>query len=561
MVIFSKQCRKSNTLTIIITCFLVWASANANNDKASAHIIAAEEALAEQRYKEAATEYRIAAGFSDNASVAATATRVGYSYGFNQDALKSARRWLKLDAESKEGLLYIAQIYLRIGKIRDSRRNFEKLLRLGDGPIDQQLLRLIPMLGRENPEYAYKLIGQLARPYGDSAYAHYAVGVIALDAGYNEVAKERAQEAIELNPDWVRPHLLYARSILVSGNEAEAIDYTARLIGDNPKPDPEARLELAIMLVSAGRDDDALSQVNQVLLEQPQRTDGLRLMAIINFRLNRLDAAKADFEDLLATGNYRTDAYYYLGRIAQRRTDLDDAISFYGQVRDGSTAVESQGRVAGILLQNGEVGKALEHLNRFAERNPVYAIDMLRVKAQVLVSLERYQEALQYFDRVAAYRPEDESSHLARAELLLRMGDVEEAIRQYRVAVKRWPDSAISLNALGYSLADLTDRFDEAERLIRRALNMQPDNAAIIDSWGWILYRRGKNEEALEYLQNAYQKLRDPEIAGHVIEVLWVMGRHGEAITTIDKAQILFPESKILDRLRERINAESTLQD
>ena len=90
---------------------------------------------------------------------------------------------------------------------------------------------------------------------------------------------------------------------------------------------------------------------------------------------------------------------------------------------------------------------------------------------------------------------------------------------------------------------------------------MQPDNAAIIDSWGWILYRRGKNEEALEYLQNAYQKLRDPEIAGHVIEVLWVMGRHGEAITTIDKAQILFPESKILDRLRGRSNAESALPD
>jgi len=81
------------------------------------------------------------------------------------------------------------------------------------------------------------------------------------------------------------------RALLLEGKHDEAIDYTARLIGDDPDPDPEARVELAIMMMSVGRDEDALSQVNQVLLEQPGNMDALRLMALINFRLGHFDAA------------------------------------------------------------------------------------------------------------------------------------------------------------------------------------------------------------------------------------------------------------------------------
>ena len=123
------------------------------------------------------------------------------------------------------------------------------------------------------------------------------------------------------------------------------------LVGDNPDPDPEARLELAIMYVSVDRDDDALSQVNQVLLEQPYRTDALRMMAIINFRQEHLDAAKADFQDLLASGDYQMDAFFYLGRIADIRSEYPDAVRYYTQVTSGNNAIYSQSRAAGILAK------------------------------------------------------------------------------------------------------------------------------------------------------------------------------------------------------------------
>jgi predicted Zn-dependent protease len=130
------------------------------------------------------------------------------------------------------------------------------------------------------PEKADKLMRSLARPYPDSALAHYAVATMALRAGDSEYAIKRAEKSIELDPEDMTPRLLYARALLANGEADKAIEYTARLIGDDPDPDPDARMELAIMYMMVDRDDDALSQVNQVLLEQAGRTDALRLSAV-----------------------------------------------------------------------------------------------------------------------------------------------------------------------------------------------------------------------------------------------------------------------------------------
>jgi len=164
---------------------------------------------------------------------------------------------------------------------------------------------------------------------------------------------------------------------------------------------------------------------------------------------------------------------------------------------------------------------------------------------------------MESFDKVVAYRPNDEGIQLSRAELMLRMGNVDAAIAEYRHVAKRWPDSAMALNALGYTLADKTDYYSEAAKLIKKALKMEPDSAAIIDSWGWVLHRQGKHDEALMYLGEAYEILHDPEVAGHIVEVLWALGRQADAEQALAEAELLFPESKYIKELRERRLAET----
>ncbi len=522
--------------------------------EAAAHLLQAELALQGSEFLEAAQEYRKAAQISDSVDIARQATRVGYSFGFNDEALLAAERWLELDNDSDEALLYVAQLQLRLGDMRSARRNFRKLIERGDEEADVRLLSLVQVLSEEDPEAADEVMRWLAKPYKTSAYAQYATAVLAMQAGDTDYAEERALRAIELDPEWTKAKLLYARTMLLAGRQDEAIDYTARLIGDDPDPDPDARMELALMMMTAGRDDDALSQINQILLEQPSRADALRMMAIINFRLENLDAAWADFQDLLASGRFTMDALYYLARIADVREEHERAARLYSQVKSGPNAVISQRRASALVAyEMDDPTGALQQLEEFGNNSPSHAIDMVLARAQLLASLERYDDALESYDKYVMYRPDDESALLGRGELLLRMDRLDDAIEQYRAAARRWPDSAMSLNALGYTLADRTDEYREAEKLIRKALEYDPDSAAIIDSLGWVLFKQGEHEAALAELQRAYEKLDDPEVAAHIVEVLDALERRDEALVVLEDAESRHTDSERLQDVRNRL--------
>ncbi len=527
------------------------------SSNASAHLLQAELALQSRDYRKAAREYRRAAEASDSVDIARQATRVGSSFGFNDDALIAAKRWLKLDPDSDEGLFHLARLELRTGDTRAARRSYAKLLERGDEPPERRLLSLISVFGEEDPALANEVMQGLAKPYRKSPEANYAAAVTALATGDLETARERAERAIELEPgDWLatKSKLLYGRILLLSGEQDRAIDYVARIIGDDPHPDPGARMELALIMMSADRYDDALSQVNQILLENSANADALRLMAIINYRQENLDAAWEDFEDLLASGQHTMDALFYLGRIADFREQTERAIRLYAQVLDGPHAVSAQRRAAALIAYEREQpDRAFERLDEFARDNPQHAIDMVLAKAQLSAALERFDDALGYYDRMVEYRPSDENVLLGRAELLLRMDRLDDAIAQYRQAVDRFPKSAQSLNALGYTLADRTDRFREAEKLIRKALKYDPDSPAIIDSLGWVLHKLGRHEEALVELERAYERLDDPEVAAHIVEVLAVLARDEEALQFLVAAETKDPESPLLKDVRERV--------
>ncbi len=528
---------------------------------ASAHVLQAEIALHRMDYLEAAREYRLAAEASESVEIARQATNIGTSYGFYDDAIKSAERWLELDADNDEALFHLARLQLRSGDTRGATKTYKALLAHGEGPEDQRLLSLTGVLGEEqDTEAAYEVMRALAKPYPDSAAANYATAVTAIQAEDIEAARKYVEKALESGPDeWldIRIKLLHGRILLLEGKEDEAINYVAGMIGDDPQPDPSARMELALLMLSVGRDDDALSQVNQIQYETGSNPDALRLMAIINFRQDNLDAAREDFEDLLASGQHSMDALFYLARIADSDGETDRAISLYSQVTEGDNAVTSQRRAAALIaIDKKAPAMALDKLDEFAREHPAYAVDMVQSKAQLLAALERYPEALEYYDRMAEFRPDSESVVLGRAELLLRMGELEDAIDQYEIAVKRWPDSALSLNALGYTLADRTDEYKQAEKLIRKAVKLDPENPAIIDSLGWVLYKLGRYEEALAELERAYEKFDDPEVAAHIVEVLAAMERDDDALEILEKAEEKTPDSKLLADVRDRIFPE-----
>jgi tetratricopeptide (TPR) repeat protein len=215
--------------------------------------------------------------------------------------------------------------------------------------------------------------------------------------------------------------------------------------------------------------------------------------------------------------------------------------------------------VSVILTRLGQAEGALSQLERFARRHPRQALDVRFTEAQLLEAMERYDEALEAYDEILAAKPPSLGLLLSRAEVELARGDTEAAVAGYREALALRPDSATALNALGYTLADRTDQLREARKLIERALEKEPDNAAIIDSMGWVLFRQGEPEKALPYLERAWELIRDPEVAAHLGETLWTLGRRQEAREILQEAYDEFPGSEPLrDTLQRLMEAAET---
>ena len=195
----------------------------------------------------------------------------------------------------------------------------------------------------------------------------------------------------------------------------------------------------------------------------------------------------------------------------------------------------------------------MQQLDAFAKVSPSNAVAVLVAKAQLLASIEEYEEALGLYDKALSFNPDNESAALSRAEVLVRMGRLDDALDAFDAAAKRWPKSAMTLNAYGYTLADRTDRYRDAEKLIRKALRYDPDSSAIIDSLGWVLFKRGRYEEALVELERAYEGMQDHEVAAHIVETLVALDRQDEALEQLAAAEEKTPDSPLLKNVRERL--------
>ncbi len=332
--------------------------------------------------------------------------------------------------------------------------------------------------------------------------------------------------------------------LVTAGDAEEGLALASDVVDETPEP--QARLEYAVLLAAVGRDDDARIELDALLLDEPAMIGALRTAGLVALRQDDLDGAEVYFNALLATNRRSYEAVYYLAGIAEEREDHARAIALYSQVRVGEHVVAAQVGAARSLLAMEGQDRALEYLDAFAASHPRYAVEMYAAKARFLEEVGDAEAALTVYAQALEQFPGNSALLYGRAFLYESVDRVDDAIRELRAILETDPDDPVALNALGYTLADRTKRYREAERLIDRALKMEPDNAAIIDSKGWVLFRRGKLKQAREYLERAWSELPDPEVAAHLGETLWRMGEEAEARELLEEAWQRFPGDDIL---------------
>lgn len=343
---------------------------------------------------------------------------------------------------------------------------------------------------------------------------------IALQDERLEDAREAARRGLALAPDDSRFALLLAQAQLRLGDVEAAEARLDELIARHPDA-PSLRLALARLYIEEGYGAPA----RRLLLPLIDREPAPPL------------------------------AYLLLGAIAADEGNIDNALLYYRQVPPGDGFTESRLRAARMLIDAGRLLDARDFLRIERLRHPEMAGELIAMEVELLDEQGLADAAMALLDRAIAEHPDDVQLRFLRAMRLYDRGDLAGMERDLRHIIALEPDNAMALNALGYTLADETQRYEEALELIQRAHRLEPDSPAILDSLGWVHYKLGDSQRALSYLRQAYAAQQDQEIAAHLAEVLWQLGRREEARALIMEAIERFDERPKIDDLLERIPA------
>ena len=544
----TKSCR-FRTLATFASALVLSNSAFAHDETEVAQLLAeAETALNDGDFGAGVAGYLATARASDSAETARQATLTAFHFGYDQIASEAAARWLEVEPESLEAEQYRAYASLRAGDVDAATKQMVTVINQADDD-EAACEHAADALGRDvRAADVGALFATLAKQLDETPC----------------ILRLAASTALANNEsDTAEKHLKRLRKIDAFGNDARLIEMS-RLVRDEQSEaaftddslrlddtaTTEQRIQLAFLNARAEDTDNAMNMISQLRLEEPDNAEVMLAEGLLQLQGGDADASRRTFLSLLATGEKTPDALFYLARFAERDRRFDQARRMYSQVEYGDLVLAAQQRVSQMIGEREGIEAGIAHIDAFVKRHPRYGLQLSTVQAAAYAEGEYFDQALELYDEYLEVRPNAEFAMLGRADVLLQADREDAAIRAFRDVVKRFPDSAGALNALGYTLADRTRKFREAEKLIDRALEKEPDNAAIIDSKGWVLFRRGRFEEALEYLEQAWEKFPDPEVAAHLGETLWRLGREDQSRELLQQAWQRFPNN---DHLRETI--------
>ncbi len=458
-------------------------------------------------------------------------------------ALEAVRLWLSLEPDSQQARQMQSTLLLASGRLEELAANLGRDLAGEGSRTGDALLRMARAFARYPDRQAVqRVFDLLTQPYPNLAEARLVRAQVALGAGDGERASAEIDRALALRPDW-EPAALAKTEVLPKG--AAQLDFLKTWLTANPDAQ-QARLAYARTLVGNQRYEDARVEFQRLLAANPDNPEMLYAMGVLSLQLKAVGDAEQPLKRFVELGRGDLDpARFYLGQIAEQAERLDDALRWYDQVGAGEHALQAKVRAARVLLRQNKLDEARARLAAARASMPG-DVRLVVAEAQLLRDAGRHDEAFAFIGKALEVQP-DHTDILYEAALVAeKLGYMDLAERHLRRLISLKPESPQGYNALGYTLADRNVRLEEAAQLIDKALSLAPDDAFILDSKGWLLFRQGKSAAALEILQKAYAKQPDAEIAAHIGEVLWGLGRPNEAQAIWREAVKAHPSNEAL---------------
>ena len=516
-------------------------------------LLVAEVAGYRGEYSTALEKYVDMALKTRDAGVAQRAAMLAVYLKRYEEALTTSKIWVEQEPDSIEARRYLSEQLLRIGDMEQAIVHMEAIKNLGGLANFESFAYSAANMDDKGREVLLEAMSRMLAEYPGDEQLMFSKAVLLEQSGQLEEALQLANQLLvskkDINVIVLKVNAL--KDLLRTDEALVFLESTLEELADKRR----LRLIYARMLFEAERLVDAEKQYEQVHQQAPNDSDILFALALISMEQGKDESAKGYLNQMIRFNRRANEAHYYLGSIADKNDEIPQAISEYKMVGPGREYLAAQVRIAALLADQDRLDDARAHLENQRANNPDRYNRLVMIEGQLLSERGHEAEFFELLETVIQKQPENVELLYFRAMTGQSLGRLDVLEQDLLRVIEIDPGNADAMNALGYTLADQTDRHDEALVLIERALEIKPNEAAFIDSLGWVQYRLENYKDAVTNLRKALSLFDNDEVAAHLGEVLWVSGEQQEARNVWQRALDARPDSDILKRVIKRFVA------
>lgn len=519
------------------------------------HVLAAERFSADGNYEEAYGHAYEAAILSDNPDLSRQAVRLAMQADDWEAVTESARRLRQLEPGSEAAAQLIVLGLINQDEVEGAARELAPQLESAADPDEAWREAALLMASAENEQNALETMDAVARRVegAEESQILESRSLLLWQLGDREAALDLALTAARDSGDLER--LVWAAQL---AEASEDVDAALALYDEALAIDP-ADSQLILSKAELLRELERAPEAIELLQSLDAATGTLYTLGLYQFEAEDVDGARATWRELagLEAPDDPAQHAYLTGFLAELLEQDEDALRWYERVEEGANLDRARLRRAGLLGRNEDMAQARELLALVREGASAELVEQAWLaEAELLRSAGSPNDCVDLLTGVLRESPSSIWLLYSRALCAVDADRVELAEQDLRRIIQIDGENAMALNALGYTLTDLTRRHSEALRLIERALELQPDDPATLDSMGWVLYRLGRLEESLGYLQRAHAMDDNPEIAAHLAEVMFFSGQRDEALALLETLLLNHPDEAIVIETNERLMRE-----
>ena len=507
-------------------------------------------------WRKATSNALAAAVSSQDYRLARVATLLALRDSDYATAVQGAELWADLKPDSLDATNM--QLLSQIGAGQFDAALESLSLHAEDKTLDSHVRQVAGLVTRQrNSEMALQIAEHYVAQHPESAQVMLSMSFVAETFAQADMAEQWLARALELRPDWELAAQMKANMLGRMGKVEERSAFVKEFIAANPTT-VTMRINHAVDLARDEQYQPALEVMQAVIVDAPENVGALSYAAALAQQLEQSELAKDYYLSALKVEPDNDEVRWSLGRLAAIEEDYAAAEKHFGDIVDPQSYISAQLQVANMRYHTGGIKKAINTLRALEPDTEAEYIEVALTRHYLLMQDHQYEEAFGSMNETLVYLPDNTTLLYARALVAAELKKIDIAEADFKSVLSSEPNHANALNAYGYTLADQTERYDEALALITRAIELRPEDAHILDSMGWILYRMDQKAKAIEFLEKAFAASPEIEIAAHLGEVFWESGEPERARKVWQESYDTDQTNPVLNETLERYGIDFT---